>query len=208
MLRKNAFKIFASFAAIFMIAIPLIALADRVDYGVTGVSPQNAASIKEAGDGTIFVNAVAGATAYDLYFTLNTWAAPDKQRTRYPIGTPITARKLSGNDLSDRVALSLSEGNFAGATKTVNATYSATGSATVNNVPVYVKVAMPTCGDLKGGQQQVKIQADTAGVAGLGNGHGIIVRFTCGDAPVAPTPTPTPQICYDYYGNVIPCRNE
>lgn len=199
MSHKNIFKVFGLLAVAFLVAIPVIAMADRVDYGVSDVAPAGAATIKEAGDGTIFVNALAGSAPYDLYFTLNTWAAPDKTRTRYPISSPITARKLSGTDYSDAVALSLQAGNFAGATKTVVANYTNTGTATSNNVPVYAKVSMPTCSSLNGGQPQVKVQADTAGIAGLGNGHGIIIRFACGDVP-----TP-PATCYDYWGNPIPC---
>jgi hypothetical protein len=176
-----------------LVAVPFVALADHVDYAVpvSSVSPAGKADVKTAGDGTVFVNAVAGNEAYNLYFTLNTWAEPDKQRTTYPISVPVTARKLSGTDWSGNAALSLTAGNFAGKGKTVTASYSAPGNATKNNVPVYVQFRVPTCAEISnGGQQQVKIQADTAGIAHLGNGHGIIIRFDCTASSTA-TPKPT-----------------
>jgi len=97
-----------------LVALPFVALADNVNYGipVSSVSPSDMATINPAGDGTIFVNAVASDQAYDLFFTLNTWAQPDRQRNTYPISTPVTARKLSGIDWSGNTKLSLNSGNF------------------------------------------------------------------------------------------------
>jgi len=179
-----------------LVALPFVALADNVNYGipVSSVSPSDMATINPAGDGTIFVNAVASDQAYDLFFTLNTWAQPDRQRNTYPISTPVTARKLSGIDWSGNTKLSLNSGNFASANNTVNVTYTDTGTATSHNVPIYVKFTVPSCSDMGNGQNQVKIQADTAGVAHLGNGSGIIIRFECVFTvpSVIPSPTPVP----------------
>lgn len=206
---KVIFGGFSVVALVALIVVPLIALADNVDYGVpvSSVSPADKGSVTAAGDGTVFVDITAGNTAYPFYFTLNTWAEPDKQRSTYPISAPIVARKLSGEDWSGNTALSLTSGNFNGATNSVTATYSNTGSATKNNVPIYVRFNVPTCSALHNGQNQVKIQADTSGIAHLGNGSGIILRLNC-DAmedtrtptvvdfptptPPAATPTPTP----------------
>ena len=148
------------------------AYADTIDYQVTDYAP---ASIKVAGDGTVFVDYVNPTPGMTYHFGLNLWVEEGGAAAFPSESVPVNARKLSGTDISGWFTLNPAEAVFTGYG---GDPASEGGTPTGAYVPILVSVAVPSTGLPTDGQVQVKIQADTSKIKHLGNGHGIIVRFS------------------------------
>ncbi len=146
--------------------------ADTIDYQVTDYAP---ASIKVAGDGTVFVDYVNPTPGMTYYFNLNLWVEEGGAAAFPSEAVPVKARKLSGTDVSNWFTLTPAEAVFTGYGGDPASTG---GNPTGSYVPILVSIAVPSADLPKDGQVQVKIQADTSKIKKLGNGHGFIVRFS------------------------------
>lgn len=92
----------------------------------------------------------------------------------------------SGKNQSPYVQLSLTD-NFEGATGSLNV-----NTAGVLVQYVHVRLTLPSCSELTGKGVRFKMHTD-------GNSSGVKMTFACVDI------APPPPVCYDYYGNPIPC---
>lgn len=202
--RKAVLALASSLMLIAILAVPFVASAssaNRVFYMPDGGSFVPTGSFggdiaEGGGNGINKLTINAGSVGYYVYFTIHNNNQSGTSGTTY-----FETRKGPGNnDLSGNVALSATAGSFTDGVNSTNLTFNGTADA-----PLYVRVYVPPCGS--GGT--FRIQAHPGGSAHQGNGPGVVAYINCnGYTPPTPTPTATPtpaQVCYDYYGNPIPC---
>ncbi len=151
--------------------------ADNIDYSV---ADWGGADVRKAGDGTIFINynyaADAGAflNMFDNSFTLYLWVERGGAIAEFPTPlVPIRVRKLSGQDISHWFTITPSSVSFGGYGSDPDTLgLPPHGEYITTRVTFTIKPE-----SLVERITQVKIQASTAGIANLGQGHGIIVRL-------------------------------
>lgn len=174
-------------AAILILATAQAAFADDIDYSVTNGAP---ATLKVAGDGTVFVDYVNPAPG-TYTFSLNVWVEAGGHAASFPTpNVPIDIRRLSGTDVSSWFSASPAAPSFSGwgtdpSPKTPDGS-GYTGIPGGSYVEVLITFTIPS-GGLPDSLIQVKIQCDTAGIRFLGKGHGIIVRFSKCSLPITIT---------------------
>jgi len=164
-------------AVLFCVGLMSGLIADNIDYSV---ADWGAAEVRRAGDGTIFINynyhygdgAFLNTGAYG--FTLYLWVERGGAITQFPTpAVPVEVRKLSGQDISHWFSVTPSSAVFNGYGSDPD-----TLGLPPNGLFVTTRVSFIVHPDsLTERITQVKIQANTAGIPNLGNGHGVIVRL-------------------------------
>jgi hypothetical protein len=161
------------------LALASQARADNLSYAVEdGYEP---ATLKVAGDGTVFVD-YANPAPGTYSFTLNVWCEAGGKDTIFPTAScPVDIRKLSGFDASGWFTATPSPVSFSG--RGTDPVPDAADLPGYTGVPggayesILIQFTIPA-GGLPDSKIQTKIQVTTAGVKFLGNGPGIIVRFS------------------------------
>lgn len=151
--------------------------ADNIDYSV---ADWGTAEVRKAGDGTIFLNynyqydGMTYVSGGGYGFTLYLWVEKGGAIAEFPTpAVPVQVRKLSGQDISRWFTITPSSAIFTGYGSDPDSL-----GLPPHGLFVMTRVTFVIKPDsLTERITQVKIQANTAGIPNLGNGHGIIVRL-------------------------------
>lgn len=164
-------------AVVLLSCFMFVLFADNIDYAV---ADWGGAEVRRAGDGTIFLNynyqyadqLFLNADAYG--FTLYLFVERGGAIAQFPTpAVPIQVRKLSGQDISHWFTITPSSAIFTGYGSDPDSLgLPPHGLYVTTRVTFVIKPE-----SLTERITQVKIQANTAGIPNIGNGHGIIVRL-------------------------------
>lgn len=172
----------ALLATLLVLAISVPLRADNIDYSVGNYAP---ATIKVAGDGTIFVDYVAPVAGETYAFDLYLWVESGGAVPSFPTAEcPIDFKKLSGFDATSWFAADPTPVSFDGygtdpSPRAPDPRLYYTGLPGGSYRAVRITFTIPAAG-LEEDLVQVKIKAATARVRFLGEGHGVIVRLARG----------------------------
>lgn len=153
--------------------------ADDLDYSVGDHAP---ATIKVAGDGTVFVEYVAPQAGATYRFTMYVWVESGHAAASFPTpACPVRFMRLSGFDATGWFASDPTQVAFVGygtdPTPSRPADEGYTGIPGGSYRAVTVSFTVPGSG-LPDQPVQVKVKARTQGIPHLGEAHGVIVRIS------------------------------